>query len=588
MKRLFLLFHVVTQKQKETTASVSLQEFRQVCKAVDLEIESEFTGIFAQRRTYKKAEAYVAALSDPLVPVKSAWDAAEYAGYENPGPFQSLVGENEWSHGEAWNRTAVAAGKLAEEDAEGDSPGAGIIFDETADLKRGKMTCGVGYQYAGCAGGIVNCATWVIASLAGPRVKTWAAADLFLPEKDWFTGGGRTGTARRKQAGIPDGTEFATKPEIALKQLKRIRGLGVKISWGGGDEVYGKYGKLREDHEEHGESYAYFVPRNFMVETPGGKRRRVDELPGLDEARFETRSAGPGAKGPRYYEFAMIGIRQENHYLLLRRPAREETEEHPESGSGNPGPGDLAAGGQPAGKSRKSVSGDRVKDEGITFCLCYVPPASPIRPTLANLIRMAGRRWGVEETIAAEKGPLGWDENQFRKWESMNHHTALAGIAMLRANLIQDRLDKIAKGASSVPETPAEDSIARPGTRIPDPRKRVREFSDDDLRIPIGDSAVPVHANQDIPRDIGFIRLSLNEVMRLAAIAVSDMSEAVKAFHLRWSKWRRKHQAISRWHHRIARMKTGKDSRAEPAPRELVTYGNQHVEWQANAAAQAA
>ena len=31
--------------------------------------------------------------------------------------------------------------------------------------------------------------------------------------------------------------------------------------------------------------------------------------------------------------------------------------------------------------------------------------------------------------------------------------------------------------------------------------------------------------------------------MRLAAIALSDMTEEMKAFHLRWSKWRRKHQA---------------------------------------------
>ncbi len=47
----------------------------------------------------------------------------------------------------------MAGGKIAGKDAEGDPLGVGIIFDETADLKRGKMTCGVGYQYAGCAGG---------------------------------------------------------------------------------------------------------------------------------------------------------------------------------------------------------------------------------------------------------------------------------------------------------------------------------------------------------------------------------------------------------------------------------------------------
>ena len=80
--------------------------------------------------------------------------------------------------------------------------------------------------------------------------------------------------------------------------------------------------------------------------------------------------------------------------------------------------------------------------------------------------------------------------------------------------------------------------MARPETGITNPRKRANEFSDDNLRIPISDSAVPVHANQDIPRDIGFIRLSLNEIMRLAAIAMSDMSVAVKAFHLRWPKWK--------------------------------------------------
>ncbi len=61
-------------QEKETTAALSIQEFAQICKDVDLEIESEFAGIFAQKRTYEKAADYISALSDPLVPVKSAWD----------------------------------------------------------------------------------------------------------------------------------------------------------------------------------------------------------------------------------------------------------------------------------------------------------------------------------------------------------------------------------------------------------------------------------------------------------------------------------------------------------------------------------
>ncbi len=568
----------VVNQEPETTACISVHEFAQVCKGVDFEIEKEFAGVFAQKRTYGKAADYIAALSDPLVPVKSAWEAAECAGYETPGPFQSLVGENKWDHAEAWKRVAVAGGKIAGKDAEGDPLGVGIIFDETADLKRGKMTCGVGYQYAGCAGGVVNCVTWVMASLAGSALKTWAAADLFLPGKDWFTGRGDTGTARRKAAGIPEGMRFSSKPEIALSQLRRIRGLGVSISYGCGDEVYGRYDRLREDHERNGEAYACFVPRNHVVKTTGGERRRVDDLLELRGAVFEARSAGPGVKGPRYYEWALIGIRPENHYLLLRRPVRDEDESQGELSAGSQVARTAAerrSGGAVCGKTGENTRSDLVKEQGITFCHCYVPSESSIKPTLANLILMTGRRWGAEEANATGKGPFGWDENQFRKWESMSRHTALAGIAMLRANMILQRLDGIGKGERKAQEPAA--GCGESGSRAggAGPVKEAYEYSQDDLLIPIGDSGTPVRPDQKIPGNIGFIRLSGNEVMRLAAIALSDITDEMKAFHLHWSRWRRRHQAISRWYHQIARMKAGQESRNAHAPAKTTTRRHQ-------------
>src|ERR1039458_3622572 len=54
-----------------------------------------------------------------------------------------------------------------------------------------------------------------------------------------------------------------------------------------------------------------------------------------------------------------------------------------------------------------------------------------------------GRRWGAEETMATAKGPIGWDQSQFRQWESMQHHTALTGLAMLKANIIRERLSEL-------------------------------------------------------------------------------------------------------------------------------------------------
>jgi hypothetical protein len=59
--------------------------------------------------------------------------------------------------------------------------------------------------------------------------------------------------------------------------------------------------------------------------------------------------------------------------------------------------------------------------------------------------------------MATGKGPLGWDENQFRKYDSMRRHTALAGVAMLRANMIKWRLDEISAGTGEIPVPRPED-----------------------------------------------------------------------------------------------------------------------------------
>ena len=96
-----------------------------------------------------------------------------------------------------------------------------------------------------------------------------------------------------------------------------------------------------------------------------------------------------------------------------------------------------------SGENSMEGNSDWVKDNGITFCLCYVPEHSRIKPTMTNLVLMAGGRWGVEETMSIAKGPIGWDENQFRKWDSLQHHTALTALAMLKANLIKERLDAL-------------------------------------------------------------------------------------------------------------------------------------------------
>ena len=564
-------------KTEETAASVSIYEFDRICKEVDRELEAELAGVFAQKRTYDKAAAYVAALGDPAVLVKSCWGMAEGAGNETPGQFQSLMGENKWASEKMWDGIAATAARNLGKNSGSDQLGPGVVADETADEKRGKHTAGVSHQYAGCAGGVVNCVTWVMMSLIAPRSKTWISARTFLPEKTWFTGDGKTGAARRKKAGIPGKTAFASKPELARLQYQHLRELGIQFSWAAGDEVYGRYGKLREDHEKNGEAYAYFIPRNYVVRTSKGESKKVDELLDRVDGRYELRSAGPGVNGPRYYEWAMLSLESKNHFLLIRKPETiEPSIAEREPGREDTGKESPAASGETppasAGKTGKARSGDPVKDEFITFCICYVPDDSPIKPTMTNMVTMAGKRWGAEETMGMAKGPIGWDESQFRQWESTQHHTALAGVAMLRANLIRERLG----------ELPATPRTAGEGTRIDGeetaevaPAENSKSFGkagEFDLQIPLGDSLIPYSAGQERPEKIGYISLSVNEILRLASIVRADMSETKMAFHIAWSKWRRQHQAIARWYRMQHRMKAEQKTLVNPPPPDRSRY----------------
>ncbi|MCA1696746.1 MAG: transposase, partial [Actinobacteria bacterium] len=387
---------------KEAAATISIDDLRTVSNQIDTEFTQTFAGVFAQHRTWLKAADYADALTACDTPVKTCWELAEKAGHDTPGPFQSLILENQWDHDEIWNRIATCAPRLVPCPAD-DPLGPGIAVDETAQLKKGHQTVGTGIQWAGCVGRPTKCVTSVLLSYVTPRAATWITHGLFLPEKDWFTGDGATGQARRASAGVPDQTVFETKPQIARRKFQELRDLGVCFHWATGDEVYGRYAALREDHEKNGEAYAYFVPKDFLVPTSTGCRSRADELAERAQERFEIRSAGPGLNGPRWYEWAMIEAGTPQHVLLIRRP--------------------LLSPGTPTTESTQGTDPD--SPDKTSYVYCYVPKESPIRLTLSHLVLLTGRRWPVEETIATGKGPLGWDHNQYRTWTSAQHHTAL-------------------------------------------------------------------------------------------------------------------------------------------------------------------
>ncbi|MFI1299956.1 transposase [Streptomyces noursei] len=115
-----------------------------------------------------------------------------------------------------------------------------LIFDETAQAKKGTKTAAVGRQYSGTMGRVENVIVAVYTTYATKRGHALIDRDLYV-QADWFDD-----PARMTTAGFPKEHAFATKPALALAQTKRALAAGIRPEWATGDEVYGRSRELRE------------------------------------------------------------------------------------------------------------------------------------------------------------------------------------------------------------------------------------------------------------------------------------------------------------------------------------------------------
>ena len=158
---------------------------------------------------------------------KTGWMRAEAAG--DPGPWrqQAILGRGRWDADELRGIVRdYAMETLADENAV-------LVIDETGFLKQGKTSCGVARQYTGSAGKITNCQIGVFASYVSRHGHAFIDRALYLP-KAWTDD-----PARMAAAHVPEGTAFATKPEIALKMIERAIAAKAPFGWVAADSVYG-------------------------------------------------------------------------------------------------------------------------------------------------------------------------------------------------------------------------------------------------------------------------------------------------------------------------------------------------------------
>ena len=342
---------------------------------------------------------------------KNSWTLSEWAGEATPDGMQRLLSTTDWDPDlvrDDLQRYVVE--HLAD-------PGGILVVDETGFLKKGTRSAGVARQYSGTAGRIENSQIGVFLTYTTAGGRTFLDRELYLP-KAWTDDRGRC-----RQAGIGDHIEFATKPELAIRMLRRARGAGVPARWVTGDAVYGQHGGLRAAIEELGLSYVLAVPVSQQVIADGpklaGEHRAGDLIAALPAQAWRTRSAGSGTKGQRRYHWARIRIHGINYpnsiyYLMARRSLTDPT--------------DLA------------------------YYLCHTTKAA----TLTELAAVAGSRWAIEETFQTAKGETGLDHYQVRAWTGWYRHITLSMLA--HAFLTVTRSKKRANDPPTPPTPPATTS----------------------------------------------------------------------------------------------------------------------------------
>ena len=208
--------------------------------------------------------------------------------------------------------------------------------------------------------------------------------------------------------------------------------------------------------------YVLAIGCDRRVPTSAGSLRADEVTTGLPKRAWQRLSAGAGAKGQRYYDWA---------WVTLTPPAAT-----------SPDDADTQCWWLLVRRHRHTGE--------LAFYRCYSPEPVPLR----ELVRVAGRRWTVEESFQAGKGLAGLDEHQVRRWTSWQRWTLFAMLAHALLAVIA-----------------ANEHTTRPA---PD----------------------------------GLIALTCNEIRRLLTVLVVEPGRILASPEV-WSTWRRRHQHRARTSH---------------------------------------
>ncbi|WP_432489554.1 IS701 family transposase [Kineococcus sp. SYSU DK018] len=363
-------------------------------------VHARIAGRFGRAEPRARVRAYVTGLAAGLER-KNGWTLAEQAGEVSPDGMQRLLRRADWDvDGVRDDVRDYVVEHLG-------SPDGVLIVDETGFLKKGARSAGVQRQYSGTASRIENCQLGTFLAYASARGHALIDRELYLPQS-WTEDRDRC-----RAAGIGDDVEFATKPQQAIAMIARAFDAGVPFAWVTADEAYGQAAYLRVWLEDRDAAHVLACKSNdTLITTDARQARAAGLVAALPTQAWRRYSCGSGAHGERIYDWARIPVRiawrtGRGHWLLARRS--------------------LATG-------------------ELAYYICYGPRGA----SLADLARVAGSRWNIEECFQQAKNEAGLDHYQVRDYRAWYAHITLSmlTLAWLAATRVQIAEADIAKGAS--------------------------------------------------------------------------------------------------------------------------------------------
>lgn len=320
---------------------------------------------------------------------KNGWQLAEAIGEQHPRNVQRLLSDA------VWDADAVRDDLRAYViDHLGDAATGVLIIDDTGFVKKGNKSCGVARQYTGTVGDTANAQIGVFLAYASSKGAAFLDRALYLP-RSWTDDPDRC-----RAAGVPTEVRFTTKLVLARRMLDRALQAGVPAGWVVADSFYGRSHAFRRWLEERRQPYVLQVPKTNAVWCDDRRQTAAQLGEQLPADAWTLRSVGQGVQGERCA-------------LWVCLPLSEDC---------------------PAGMRRWLLIQQRGEDSSERAYHLVYGPADTVE---AEMLRVCGSRWQIEEGFAQTKGEVGLDQYEVRSWTAWHRFVTLCLLA--HASLVVTR-----------------------------------------------------------------------------------------------------------------------------------------------------